>query len=124
MLFARELFFAVALILALEINYITCDIFQVIETNDGAIRGVKNTTYSKKVNYYSFKGIPYAEKPIGELRFKVLTLFRYHLNFRLTFLHKWYSGTETGKTMETKGFRRANIWKQLHAVRIIGSKFK
>lgn len=64
--------FVVAIISALEISRIKCSEFRVIDTSDGAVRGVKNTTWWKNVDYYSFKGIPYAEKPIGRLRFKVM----------------------------------------------------
>lgn len=64
--------FAVAIISAFEISQIACGEFKVIETSDGAVRGVNHTTWWKKVDYYSFKGIPYAEKPIGKLRFKVI----------------------------------------------------
>lgn len=45
--------------------------FKVIETNDGSVRGLRKTTFLKKVDFYSFKGIPFAKPPIGDLRFKV-----------------------------------------------------
>lgn len=44
---------------------------KVVETNDGRVRGVRKTTLFKKVDFYSFRGIPYAKSPTGELRFKV-----------------------------------------------------
>lgn len=53
-----------------------CDDFKIVQTSDGAVRGVRNTTSWQKVDYYSFKGIPYAEPPTGELRFKVI-IFRW-----------------------------------------------
>lgn len=64
-LFVAFLFFLIRL------NKIICDEYKIIETNDGSIRGVRKITFWKHVDYYSFKGIPYAEKPIGPLRFKV-----------------------------------------------------
>lgn len=36
----------------------------------GDLKGVKLKTINNK-EYFSFKGIPYAEPPIGKLRFKV-----------------------------------------------------
>lgn len=77
MSFVKIFYFATAIIFsAFEIGQIIiCDEFKVIETGVGAVRGVKKTTFWKKVNFYSFKGIPYAEKPIGQLRFKVNTPF-------------------------------------------------
>lgn len=44
---------------------------KIIETKSGKIRGVRETTLVKNMDFYSFKGIPYAKPPIGELRFKV-----------------------------------------------------
>lgn len=56
-------------------NKSVLDQFKIVETNSGAVRGSLNTTIWKNVHYYSFKGIPYAEKPIGELRrFKVKSI--------------------------------------------------
>lgn len=45
--------------------------YHIIETNDGKVRGLRKTTLIKGVEYYSFRGIPYAKCPTGELRFKV-----------------------------------------------------
>lgn len=50
-----------------------CDDFKVVRTSDGVVLGVKNTTKWQKIDYYAYKGIPYAEPPTGELRFKVNT---------------------------------------------------
>ncbi|XP_055301656.1 esterase B1-like [Sitodiplosis mosellana] len=44
--------------------------YKIVETKDGKVRGVRDTTLIKKVDFDSFKGIPYAENPIGELRYK------------------------------------------------------
>lgn len=75
MLFVKICYFVAAIISTFEVSQRTCDDFKVIETGDGAVRGVKETTFWKRVDYYSFKGIPYAKKPIGRLRFKVNTSF-------------------------------------------------
>lgn len=45
--------------------------FKIVQTSNGAIRGKKDLTMYKKNAYYSFKGIPYAKPPIGQLRYKV-----------------------------------------------------
>lgn len=47
------------------------DKYKVIETDNGLVRGVRNTTLLNGVLFYSFRGIPYAKAPIGDLRFKV-----------------------------------------------------
>lgn len=52
-----------------------CSKHKVIETNNGKVRGVRKTTLIQKLDFYSFKGIPYAKSPTGELRFKVKFLF-------------------------------------------------
>ena len=41
----------------------------IIYTKSGAVRGRKETTFIKHKEYTAFKGIPYAEPPINELRF-------------------------------------------------------
>lgn len=43
----------------------------IVSTNDGKIRGIKNKSPIFDAEFYSFYGIPYAEPPIGDLRFKV-----------------------------------------------------
>lgn len=45
--------------------------FKTIQTRNGKVRGIRKTTLIHKVVFYSFKGIPYAKSPTGELRFKV-----------------------------------------------------
>lgn len=52
--------------------------YRIVETNDGKVRGVLKTTLLKQVDYYSFRGIPYAKPPTGELRFKVSVWFSIH----------------------------------------------
>lgn len=45
--------------------------FCIVETNIGRVRGKLNQTLFEKKPYYSFRGIPFAKAPIGNLRFKV-----------------------------------------------------
>lgn len=47
------------------------DEFKIVQTTSGLVRGRKFTTLFANKEFYSFRGIPYAEPPIGELRFKV-----------------------------------------------------
>ena len=53
------------------ISLINCYNNIVIKTNDGLVKGEKLTSLFAKNNYYAFRGIPYAEPPVGELRFLV-----------------------------------------------------
>lgn len=43
-----------------------------VNTFSGPIEGVLEKTFVNQVPYLSYKGIPYAEPPTGELRFKVI----------------------------------------------------
>lgn len=45
--------------------------YRIIETSNGQIRGVRHETLLKNIEFFSFKGIPYAKPPVGDLRFKV-----------------------------------------------------
>lgn len=47
------------------------DEMKIIETTSGLIRGKSFSTLFQLNRYYAFKGIPYAEPPINNLRFKV-----------------------------------------------------
>ena len=49
-------------------NYIT------VKIQEGTLRGEKLESV-RGGSYFSFKGIPYAKPPIGDLRFKVGTRF-------------------------------------------------
>lgn len=52
--------------------------YKTVQTHDGPIRGVQNFTLFRNVSYYSFRGVPFAEKPIANLRFKVcLFVYKY-----------------------------------------------
>lgn len=48
-----------------------CDNDRIIDTKNGQVRGRRETSLRNKVNFYSFRGIPYAKPPLGDLRFKV-----------------------------------------------------
>ncbi|XP_031637231.1 esterase B1-like [Contarinia nasturtii] len=73
MLSLRVLLFIASLIFIIILNVIDqakSNEYRIVETITGAIRGRRNVTLLKEVPFYSFKGIPYAQPPIGELRFK------------------------------------------------------
>lgn len=44
----------------------------VINTQNGRIRGYLDKTLLKKRDFFSFRGIPFAEAPVGHRRFKVM----------------------------------------------------
>ena len=48
---------------------------KIIQTQGGKVRGSKELTALENKEYYAFKGIPFAEPPIGNLRFKVYNFF-------------------------------------------------
>lgn len=43
----------------------------VVDTEFGQVRGYQQFTIFENKTFYSFRGIPYAKPPSGELRFKV-----------------------------------------------------
>lgn len=47
----------------------------VVVVNEGPLRGMVQKLYDGS-EYYSFKGIPYAQPPVGKLRFKVNKITR------------------------------------------------
>lgn len=44
----------------------------VVHTDNGDVRGNTEVTLLHYRKFYAFRGIPYAQPPIGELRFKVI----------------------------------------------------
>lgn len=47
--------------------------YPTVNTEDGLVRGLRLNSLLENVDYFAFRGIPYGEKPINELRFKVIT---------------------------------------------------
>ncbi|XP_031624710.1 esterase B1-like isoform X2 [Contarinia nasturtii] len=63
-------FSLVIAVLMFAVNNIAADKYKTVETFDGEVRGIRKTTFLNGIPFYSFKGIPYAKPPIGDLRFK------------------------------------------------------
>lgn len=63
-------FFLACGVLIIAVNGTEYEEFKTVNARNGPIRGILKTTI-RNVPYYSFKGIPYAKPPIGDLRFKV-----------------------------------------------------
>lgn len=53
------------------VNAESNDQYRLVNTTNGQVQGVRNTTLLNGIPFYSFKGIPYAKPPINDLRFKV-----------------------------------------------------
>lgn len=77
-----------------SVNYYKFDetVYKIVETRNGAVRGILNKTIFNQKPFYSFRGIPFAEPPIAELRFKVL-VYRclnnnFFLKYKLFFSHQ------------------------------------
>lgn len=66
--------------------------YKTIEMHDGIVRGRLNYTLFRNVSYYSFLGIPYAEKPINGLRFKVGFCFVFVYLLKQTMKFTWSAG--------------------------------
>lgn len=60
-----------AYILTLVFGLINGELSDIVETTNGPVQGEILTTVTDSVRYSSFKGIPYAEAPLGYNRFKV-----------------------------------------------------
>lgn len=58
-------------LLTIFVNLINCDEYKLIEIENGPIKGQQQQSIFEKTTFYSFKGIPYAKSPIGDLRFEL-----------------------------------------------------
>lgn len=67
--YAIATFTAIALATSVQCDHFDSD--KVVETKYGLVRGFLATSLIKRIDFYSFKGIPYAKSPTGNLRFKV-----------------------------------------------------
>lgn len=52
--------------------------YLVVRTENGSFRGSMETSLRSLTKFYAFRGIPYAEPPVGRLRFKVMNYFFWH----------------------------------------------
>ncbi|XP_060530356.1 carboxylic ester hydrolase-like [Cylas formicarius] len=61
----------IILVIAVTSDGILCQVGRpVVTTRQGDVRGVTNTTQLRNRTYHAFRGIPYAQPPIGDLRFR------------------------------------------------------
>lgn len=67
-----------------------CGLFKTVETDYGAIRGRVEKSLIHQKKYYSFKGIPYAKEPTGELRFKVCSVCTVHWSLYIMIIKNVY----------------------------------
>lgn len=49
------------------------NLYKIVQTKDGGIRGRRFETAYRKRPYFAFRGIRYGKPPVGDLRFKVCT---------------------------------------------------
>lgn len=68
--FISILYGALALLKTANENQGGLPLYKTVVTENGAVRGKLGETFLHGNPYYSFKAIPYAKPPIGELRFK------------------------------------------------------
>ena len=62
-------YFSYTVLLPKTISYSSMDRFVVLSTSTGLVRGVVRHS-SDGLSFLSFRGIPYAEAPVGDLRFR------------------------------------------------------
>lgn len=56
------------------VNELICDDEAIVTLDQGQVSGKVEQTFAKKQNYLAFRGVPFAEPPIGDLRFVVSTI--------------------------------------------------
>lgn len=72
-IFRLTLIYAFSFISLFRVNCDSVDesIYKTVETKNGAVRGILKKTIFHQKPYFQFMGIPFANAPVGELRFKV-----------------------------------------------------
>lgn len=69
-----KLFLLLALSSAIVTAKLQRPITRAVQTNDGGVRGIYETSRLTEKSFYAFRGIPYAKPPIDDRRFKVTHL--------------------------------------------------
>ena len=52
----------------------------VLRVQQGSLKGKILTSIASKREYFAFLGIPYAKPPVGDLKFKVISLYNNNYN--------------------------------------------
>lgn len=60
-----------AILLALFLTLDASFVHDIVRTTNGWVRGSREITQRKQVEFVAYRGIPYAKPPIDDLRFKV-----------------------------------------------------
>ena len=71
----------------------------IVEISDGFLRGKKCISVRNNFPYFSFQGIPYAQPPVGNLRFKVSKIYYFKMHSIIFLIESkkiWISGAITG----------------------------
>lgn len=69
------------LLVIVLISGIAAEQYKIVDTLNGQVRGIKKTSLLNGIPFNSFKGIPYAKPPVGDLRFKVKYIFLLFVNW-------------------------------------------
>jgi hypothetical protein len=63
----------------------------IVSTKNGLIRGREAQTIELNLTYYAYQGIPFAEPPVGNLRFEVIQYLLVFLHYRYLFLFNYFN---------------------------------
>lgn len=96
------------ILILLVIRYFPNDgpnVYKIVQTKDGGIRGRRFETAYRKRPYFAFRGIRYGKPPVGDLRFKVCTFLATPASGRMGALNAyviWILGSRTSGIMGTR----------------------
>lgn len=65
-----KVFIPFGLLLLFVFTNVKCEDRTVVDTQSGKVRGLQEHSAINGVEFYSYKGVPFAQSPEGELRFR------------------------------------------------------